>query len=250
MSGLAFISYLGPNTVPIARQLGDRLTDELAIDFAWEPATWADLQTAIDSGAACLFWMCGLLTVESIDGGQLDAEIVAAPVFPGETAPVYRSVVIARRGSEAQSIDDLRGAHLAINGTGSWSGYHSLRAHLAELGSFDRLFGSVTETGSHDASIDQVLAGAADCAAIDSSVWDDRNGRDPRLKEIRVVGRTRDWPAPPFAVSRAIDAEMRRAIAASLTRSAPVGLEAIVPADDADYDLIRRGMALARDVAW
>ncbi len=96
----------------------------------------------------------------------------------------------------------------------------------------------------------EVLAGAADCAAIDSSVWDDRNGRDPRLKEIRVVGRTRDWPAPPFAVSRAIDAEMRRAIAASLTRSAPVGLEAIVPADDADYDLIRRGMALARDVAW
>jgi phosphonate transport system substrate-binding protein len=195
-------------------------------------------------------WLCGLATTELIDSGRFDAEIVAAPVFPGESRPVYRSVVVARREAGASTLDELAGTRLAINGKGSWSGYHALRAHLAEAGRFEAFFGSVTEAGSHDASIDRLLAGEADCAAIDSSVWDDRCARDPSTRELSVVARTRDHPVPPFSVSRALDADLRRAITAALVGSAPVGLHAIVPAAGADYDPIRTAKAFAGQVAW
>ena len=168
VSGSAFLSFLGPNTVPIVRELGDRLTVEIGIDLAGELApTWRDFIGAIDTGTARVVWLCGLATIELLESGRFDAEIVAAPVFPGESGAVYRSVVVARRGIGAATLDDLEGTRLAINGTGSWSGYHALRAHLAEAGRFDPFFGSVTETGSHGASIDCLLAAEADCAAID-----------------------------------------------------------------------------------
>ena len=77
-------------------------------------------------------WLCGLATIDLLESGRFDAEIVAAPVFPGKSGAVYRSVVVARRGIGAATFDDLEGTRLAINGSGSWSGYHALRAHLAE----------------------------------------------------------------------------------------------------------------------
>jgi phosphonate transport system substrate-binding protein len=251
MTGPAFLSFLGTNTVPIVRELGDRLTAEVGIDLGGELApSWADILAAIDSGSAHVLWMCGLATTQLIDSGQLDFEIVAAPVFPGESGPVYRSLVVARREPRRSTIDDLEGTRLAINGYGSWSGYHALRAHLAESGRFDAFFDSVTETGGHDASIDSLLAGEADCAAIDCSVWDARRARDPRLQELEVVATTRDQPAPPFSVSRALDADLRHAITAGLLRATPTGLDAIVPANDADYDPLRYAMGVAEGVAW
>ncbi len=155
VSGAPFLSFLGPNTVPIVRELGDRLTAEIGIDLAGELApTWRDFIAAVDTGTAHVVWLCGLATIELVDSGRFDAEIVAAPVFPGESRAVYRSVVVARPEIRAATLDDLEGTRLAINGTGSWSGYHALRVHLAEAGRFDPFFGSVTETGSHRASID------------------------------------------------------------------------------------------------
>ena len=62
--------------------------------------------------------------------------------------------------------------------------------------------------------------------------------------------RTRDYPAPPFSVSRALDPGVRRAIAAGLVASTPSGLDGIVAASDADYDPLRRALALAGQVAW
>jgi ABC-type phosphate/phosphonate transport system substrate-binding protein len=251
VSGSSFLSFLGPNTTPIVRELGQRLSAELGIDLAGDLApSWADFMAAIDGGTAPVVWLCGLATTELIDSGRFDAEIVAAPVFPGEPGPVYRSFVVARREAGVSTLDDLAGSRLAINSTGSWSGYHALRVHLAEAGRFEAFFATATETGSHDASIDAVLAGGADCAAIDSTVWDDRVSRDPRTRDLRVVARTRDHPVPPFSLSRTIDADLRRAIAAGLVRSAPVGLDAIVPASDADYDPLRSAMAVAGRVAW
>jgi ABC-type phosphate/phosphonate transport system substrate-binding protein len=246
-----FVSYLGANTVPIAREISARLSHDLGSELDHvAPDSWTDVTDAIDTGSGWLFWMCGLATVELTDAGRLDAEIVAAPVFRGEPGPVYRSIVVTRSESEARSIDDLAGACLAVNGTSSWSGYHALRAHFAEAGKFGAFFGSVVPTGSHLASIDRLLAGEVDCAAIDSSVWADRSEQDARFGSLRVLTTTRDWPAPPFALSRKIDVMRREAIVASLTRRPPGGLEAIVPATTKAYDTIRDAMTLAARVAW
>jgi ABC-type phosphate/phosphonate transport system substrate-binding protein len=251
VSGSAFVSYLGSNSLPIARALGASLSRELGLDLTFDlDATWTDRRAAIDRGTPSLYWMCGLLTVELIDSGRLDAEIVAAPVFPGRGGPTYRSVLVARRTGGTTTIADLAGRRLAVNETGSWSGYHALRVHLAELGLLDPFFGEIVVAGSHDASIDLLLAGDADCASVDGTVWTDRSATDPDLGALHVVEQTRDWPAPPFSVARRLEQGVREAIAASLIGSAPPGLDAIEPATSADYDPIRRGVETSARVRW
>jgi phosphonate transport system substrate-binding protein len=216
-----------------------------------EDAPWPERLAMIDAGEAHALWACGLLTVERLAAGTLDAEIVAAPVFLGERAPVYRSVIVARRSVGATSLAELAGTRLAINEPSSWSGHHALRAHLAALGRSEPFFGAVSVTGGHDASVDALMDGTADVAAIDHTIWDDRLARDPRVGEsLVVVDHTADWPAPPFSLSRALPPETRQALARALVEARPRRLEAIAAAKSADYDPIRAGRVASEAVGW
>jgi ABC-type phosphate/phosphonate transport system substrate-binding protein len=251
MAGLTLVTYLGDNTTPTGVALAAALTDRLGTPVAFDPgASGAARLEAIDSGTADIVWMCGYATVDGIDSGRLLLDIVAAPVFPGHTAATYGSVIVARRELGARSLDDLAGARLAVNEWGSWSGYQALRIHLAETGRRDAFFGSVARTGSHRASLDALIAGEADTAAIDDTVWAYWTALDRRLETLDVVDRTRAWPAPPFSLSQALAPAVRDALTAALPRVVPDGLDAIRPAVSADYDPIRRGAALAAEVGW
>ena len=251
MAGLTLVTYLGDNTTATAAAIATALAGHLGTPVAFDPdASSAARREAIASGAADIVWMCGLATVEGLNAGRLAVDIAAAPVFPGHDGATYRSVIIARGDFGATTLADLAGARLAINERSSWSGYHALRAHLAETGRLGPFFGSVAETGGHAASIEAVLGGAADTAAIDDTIWAYRVGLDPRLSALTVVDRTRAWPAPPFSVSRALDPATRAALAAALPTLRPTGLDAIRPATSADYDPIRRAMPEAAEVAW
>ncbi len=253
---LRLLAYLGTDADVVATAIARGLSDALGIPVLADTGqSWEDRRGAIERGDADIMWICGLATVEALDSGRLDAEIVAAPVHEGRTRPTYHSVVIARRDSSPRPGDGpadqwLSGTRLAINGPTSWSGYHALRVHVLERGTPTTGFRSVTETGGHAASIEAVLADRADVAAIDDTIWRRWSERDPRVRDLVVVDRTREWPAPPFSVARALDERLRRAIADALLVLTPTGLSAIVPAVDADYDPIRMGMRAACDVPW
>lgn len=218
------VTYLGDNVLPIAAELAEELDMELLS---------ADTFEAIERQHADLYWMCGLLTVELIDSGRLPADIVAAPVFAGQPGPVYHSVIIVAPPAAA----DLSGRRLVINEAGSWSGNHALRVHLQ--GS-PVSFASVVESGTHARSIDMLLAGEADVAAIDHTIWEHRLATDPAAHSLFVVDRTQDWPAPPFSASRRLDDV--DAVRHALVRTVPGGLERIVEAVSTDYDPIRAAM--------
>jgi phosphate/phosphite/phosphonate ABC transporter binding protein len=251
MAGLTLVTYLGDNTTPTAMDLAATLTQRLGTPVTFDKdASPTANQAAIGAGAAHIVWMCGFATVEGLDAGRLALDIVAAPVFPDHDGPTYRSVIITRRDAGATSVDDLEGSRLAINERSSWSGYHALRIHLAQRGRCETFFGSIAETGGHGASIEAVLMGAADAAAIDDTIWGQVVGMDPRLASLTVIDRTQAWPAPPFSLSRSLDPATRDALAAALPTLSPRGLDGIRPATSADYDPIRRGMELAKGVAW
>ncbi len=218
------VTYLGDNVLPIATGLAEELDMELIS---------GDTLATIQRQRADIYWMCGLLTVELIDSGRLAADIVAAPVFSGQPGPLYHSVIIAASPAAA----DLSGRRLVINEVGSWSGNHALRVHrLVSPVSF----ASVVESGTHARSIDMLLAGEADVAAIDHTIWEHRLATDPLAHSLFVVGRTRDWPAPPFSVSRRL--VETDAVRQALVRAVPAGLERIVEAASTDYDPIRAAM--------
>ena len=134
-----------------------------------------------------------------------------------------------------ESLDDAAGRTLAINEPESWSGHLALVRHLTSTGRDLSMFGSTIRTGSHQASVAAVANGDADLASIDHTVWE---YLDP-LGSIRVVDRTRDWPAPPFALDRGLDPGVRERLGAALfaTRDT-AGLAALAPADRRDYEVM------------
>ena len=250
MVGLSLTFYLGRSLVPAAADVAVALGERLGIPVLFDPTASDDQRrAALDAPAPGIVWMCGLETVLRQDDGRLAASIIGAPVFPGRHAPVYDSVIVASERSVA-TLTDLQGRTLAINQPDSWSGHHALRAHLHRIGLPQVAFGRIVVTGSHEASIDAVIDGTADIAAIDDTVWTARIARDPRAAGLRVIDRTETWPAPPFSLTDVTDAGLGAAIRDALPGVAVPGLAAIKRSSDADYAVFRDGLALSRTLPW
>jgi ABC-type phosphate/phosphonate transport system substrate-binding protein len=123
--------------------------------------------------------------------------VVATPIYdaPGCDGAWHRSAVIVRHDDPAAELPDLRDRRVAINARDSNTGMNLLRALVAPHARDGRFFAQVVETGAHARSVMAVIAGQADCAAIDAvtlALLRDRyRGLDRR---IRVL----DWtPASP-----------------------------------------------------
>lgn len=237
--GLSTITFLGDNTQPILRALTAHVATTTGVDVKVVPTPPGSSQHAARSArGADLTWACGLLTVEMIDAGDLEADIVAAPVFAGEDGPTYHSVLIAR--TELTDLVHFRGT-VAVNERESWSGHHALGHHLDAIGSEHAVAG-VRVTGSHRGSVEAVAGGDADLAAIDHTVWQHLAETTSVTAGLTVIDRTRDWPAPPFAIHRRVAAETRRRLIDALTATTlgdVEGLTGIVAAARSDYREMR-----------
>ncbi len=178
---------------------------------------------------AALVFACGLLSIQSIyDGAQ--REIVARPVFDGETEAVYRSVIIGQKDHAIGSLDQASGLRLAVNEYGSWSGWHCLKHHVRRAGLPADVVGDHVMTGGHMLSINAVLDGEADIASIDSSVWNYRAALDPSCAQLEILDTTVDWPAPPISISTTLPNATRDELALAI-----LSLDGIEPAAIADY---------------
>lgn len=220
---------LGENTVPILRDLVAGLV-EVGVDIEFdEYAEPGEREELFLSGEADLVWACGLLTVERID--DLDLEVVAAPVFTGESAPVYRSVIVVSATSDARSVSDTFSGRLALNEYGSWSGYRGFERWLAENSLSIDSYRTHVLTGSHRNSARSIVDGVADVAAIDHTVWDHLIAGEDWVSGLRVLTLTTDWPAPPFSLRSGLVPDL----APILGSLRPLGLERIEPATIATY---------------
>jgi phosphonate transport system substrate-binding protein len=128
-----------------------------------------------------------------------------APVFDDERnagRPVYFCDVIVRDDAPIQTFSDLRGSAWAYNDKSSLSGYYGLLDKLAASGKDENFFGSVTCSGSHLNSIQAVLQGQADAAAIDSNVLRIQLRELPTLRNtLRVIESWGPYPIQPIVVN-------------------------------------------------
>lgn len=236
---LTAITLLGENTVSILDDLCRHVSEATGVEVVANAGPLRPSPPAERAGGADLVWACGYLMCDIIDSGRFDAKIVAAPIFAGQLAAVYHSVLVTAN-PEVRSLADAGGRVLAINETISWSGHHALVEHLAAHGTDLSMFERVVETGSHVASIERVASGAADLAAIDHTIWTDaRTGG--RFADVRVIDRTPDRPAPPFAVHERVDPSTRRRLVAGLIttpQDSVAGLAGLLPASRHDYDVM------------
>jgi len=174
-----------------------------------------------------------------------------APVFEDDRnagSPVYFCDVVVRRNSPVQSFSELEGGSWAYNDAASLSGYYCLLNKLAESGKDEGFFDRMVCSGSHLNSIDAVVRGEADAAAIDSNVFRMRLLKTPALhKELRVIETWGPFPIQPVAVRSTLPPELKNRLRAAFltTQQDPLtrhtleefGLTRFVAVGPADYSL-------------
>ncbi len=132
----------------------------------------------------------------------------------------YCSWIVVAADSPAHCVEDLRGARCSINGRISHSGYNALRALVAPLARDGRFFGSVSVSGGHAESIEQVGRGEADVAAIDCVTHALLRRCQPEaIAATRIIGRTRQAPGLPYATRFDAEPELIRRLRAGLARA-------------------------------
>jgi phosphonate transport system substrate-binding protein len=173
------------------------------------------------------------------------------PVFDDERnlgRPVYFCDVVVRNDGPIRSFSGLEGGSWAYNDACSLSGYYSLLNKLAESGADEGFFDSVFCSGSHLNSIEAVVSGEADAAAIDSNVLRIRCREAPALRErLRVIESWGPFPIQPVVVSSALHPGLKVRLRAAFlatekdarTRQTlkEFGLSRFVVVDQEDYTL-------------
>jgi ABC-type phosphate/phosphonate transport system substrate-binding protein len=130
--------------------------------------------------------------------------------------PVYFAEIVVANHSPAQRLEELRGARFAYNDDVSLSGYFSVLERLAEAGEDSSFFGAYVHAGSHLASLEQVAAGSADVAAIDSHVLEVVRERNPKIG-VRVIETLGPFAVQPVVARAGLDSTLRAAVATALS---------------------------------
>lgn len=159
---------------------------------------------------------CGY-PLQTIYRGQ--HEMVGVPTYdaPGCGVATHCAFLLVRKDSSFHTLEDLRGSVFALNSRHSNSGMNLPRRLLADIAGGKPFFGEVAETGSHNASIERLVAGKVDSASIDNLTFTFlQDYRPAAVESLRVLVETPPSPAIPFitAVTRTPDevAAIRRAL--------------------------------------
>jgi ABC-type phosphate/phosphonate transport system substrate-binding protein len=182
----------------------------------------------IDLAFVCsppLIWLKG--AVEAIA-----APVLADPRFKGEA--LYCSEVVVRRDSRYRSFEDLKGSRWAVNEPSSWSGYWVVLQKVRDWS----YFGEVVESGYHHRSLQLVVEGVVDAAAIDCQVLAVEQRDDPGLADrIRIVATLGPAPSQPVVVRSTLEADVKAALQDRLlnlpvAELRPFFMERFTPAPD------------------
>jgi phosphonate transport system substrate-binding protein len=256
---IRFITYLSPG---IPQPLFEALADHVQRALGHERVSLRVESRASgpQKGGECssfaevadVAFMCAPSLIWLRDLQPPPVELLGAlPVFDDERnqgKPVYFCDVVLRNDAPFQAFSELEGGSWAYNDACSLSGYYSLLNKLAESGADESFFDNVLCSGSHLNSIEAVLSGKADAAAIDSNVLRIRFREAPDLRyKLRVIESWGPYPIQPVVVSSTLNPELKQRLRAAFlsteqdqqTRQTlkQFGLSRFVAADPEDYSL-------------
>lgn len=220
-NALRITSCQAPNSEYIMRETARYLATRLGMPVEYvDDCPWPERYARLDAGEIDVAWICGAPYVRRMAQSQPKIQLLAAPVWRGSRygdQPVYFSDVLTRTEHPARSFSELRGAIFAFNEPGSLSGYEAARYHLAQMGEQGSFFVRVIASGSHQRSLELILSGAVDAAAIDTTTLEEEVRRNPHLaSRLRAVTTLGPHPMPPWVASLDVQAELRVALRQAL----------------------------------
>ncbi|MGH7874160.1 MAG: PhnD/SsuA/transferrin family substrate-binding protein [Candidatus Binatia bacterium] len=264
MPDLRLASCMAENSESVCRLVAEYLAAKLDLTVEYiSGIPWQERESRFDRGEIEILWLCGWPYVDKIDSLRADMELLAVPVPAGSrysNQPIYFSDIVVRRESRFNSFMQLRAAAWAFNEPRSHSGFNVVRAHLAELGMRRGFFGRVVESGAHSVSVEMILRGRVDGAAIDSTVLEWLLSERPDLAgQVRVIETIGPSPIPPWIIATRVPAQLRRQLRALLLRMHREDfgrdildrgrLRRFTLAPDGDYDPIRTMSRKAAEVS-
>ena len=185
----------------------DRLDRSLSLDALWGASNLLFTQT-------CGYPLYGTWA------GRLRYLATPKHATLGCTHVNYCSWIVVAANSRAHCLEDLRGTRCSISGRNSHSGYNALRGLIAPLANNGRFFGSVSVSGGHAESLDQLERNEVDVAAIDCVTYALLSRCRPQvIAATRIIGRTADAPGLPYATSTNAAPEDVRRLRAGLFRA-------------------------------
>lgn len=251
---LKFTSCMAASMDVTCAAIADYVSSRLALpaEFVGD-VSWQVREQRFDAGEIQICWICGLPYTQKFDRSNSAFELLVAPVMQADryqNRPIYFSDVVVRQESPFHQFADLRGSRWAYNEPRSNSGFYVPCAYLAELGETLDYFGQVIASGAHQTSLQWILDGKVDAAAIDSTVLETELRRHPELQsKIRVIVSLGPHPIPPWLISTAVPLPLREQVRSLLVnmQDDPQGCEILhaaaidrfVGVCDRDYDPIR-----------
>ncbi len=159
------------------------------------------------------------------------ARLLAVGIKNGQ--PRYYAAFFVHQDAAARSLRDLRGARVAFGDINSTSSFLMPVSMLIDAGIDPaRDLAAVRLTGSHPNSLNALLQGRVDAAALSLDSYDRAlRAGVPGAEHLRVLARSEAMPYPPFIVSTRLSAARRerlRAGFAGLSRQAAAHPGAVI----------------------
>jgi phosphonate transport system substrate-binding protein len=132
----------------------------------------------------------------------------------GQGQPVYFSEVVVHENHRASGFQDLAGQSWGFNDECSLSGYFSTLFKLSELGCDSDFFKHRVRTGSHHHSLEAILEGTIQGAAVDSTVLALWKKQHPDLAtQLRTIDSWGPFPIQPIVIRDSLPIELSDQIA-------------------------------------
>jgi phosphonate transport system substrate-binding protein len=140
---------------------------------------------------------------------EFGMQALVVPRIRGETT--YQSFIVVPRSSPAKSLLDLRGRRFGSGDIISTTGWLFPAMLLMQAGENpNSFFGEHIITGSHDKSLQAVVDGYVDGAAIHGIVYAQMIAEDPSIGDkVRILAKSPPFGIPPVAVHPGMDPALR-----------------------------------------
>jgi phosphonate transport system substrate-binding protein len=149
---------------------------------------------------------------------EFGMQALVVPQINGITT--YQSIILVPVASPAKTLFDLRGKRFASADIISTTGWLFPAMLLMDAGENpNRFFGELVITGSHDRSLQAVIDGFVDGAAVHGIVYDQIVQDDPStLGKVKVLAKSAPFGIPPIVVHPDLDPQLKKDILSAMLK--------------------------------
>ena len=207
-----------PHSFVVASVVKNSNNDKLINDFAQYISTHAgyplevvyasnytDLTRKMRHDPHAIGWTCGAPYVQ--DNKMFKQQLVAVPTF--NQRPTYYSIILTRNNRTEKTLADFKDGVFAYSDPRSNSGFLSPKYSLFKKNiNIEKHFRLLLNTGNHEGSIEALLNGLADVAAVDEYIWLAYIKDKPETKkQLREVERMGPYPFTPIVANKNVSEE-------------------------------------------